>query len=78
MKSKAYLEQLREKTVDELGAELVTQKKALFNLRFQKATNQTENTAMIRTVRKNIARIATIITQKQMELENQSSGAVQG
>ncbi len=58
------LEDLRAKSVEELGAELVAAKKELFNLRFQNATNQLENTARIKEVRKNIARILTIITEK--------------
>ena len=66
MKSKKYLESLRDKTSDELSGELVTAKKELFNLRFQNATNQLDNTARIREVRKNIARIQTVITQQKM------------
>ncbi len=62
MKSRQYLEDLRDKTVEELNEELVSAKKELFNLRFQNATNQLENTSRIREVRKNIARIQTIIT----------------
>ncbi|WP_058485958.1 50S ribosomal protein L29 [Defluviitalea phaphyphila] len=64
MKRNAYLEELRNKTYEELKNELVSAKKELFNLRFQNATNQLSNTARIREVRKNIARIQTIITQK--------------
>lgn len=62
MKSKAYVEDLRSKNVEELNQELVSAKKELFNLRFQNATNQLENTARIREVRKNIARIKTMIS----------------
>lgn len=62
MKSKRYNEELRAKTSAELNDELVNAKKELFNLRFQNATNQIENTARIREVRKNIARIQTAIT----------------
>ena len=68
MKSKKYLESLRDKTSDELSVELVTAKKELFNLRFQNATNQLDNTARIREVRKNIARIQTVITQQNTNL----------
>ena len=68
MRSKKYLEGLRDKTADELGAELVSAKKELFNLRFQNATNQLDNTARIREVRKNIARIQTIMTQQKKSL----------
>ena len=64
--SKKYLDDLRSKTMDELGVELVNAKKELFNLRFQNATNQLDNTARIHDVRKNIARIQTVITQKKM------------
>lgn len=64
VKSKAFLDELRLKTVEELNIELVNAKKELFNLRFQNATNQLDNTARIKEVRKNIARIQTIITQK--------------
>ena len=52
MKSKTYLEELRNKSVDELSQELVSAKKELFNLRFQNATNQLKNTARITEVRK--------------------------
>ena len=61
MKSKAYVEDLRNKNVEELNQELVSAKKELFNLRFQNATNQLTNTARIREVRRNIARIETAI-----------------
>ncbi|MCL1863389.1 MAG: 50S ribosomal protein L29 [Defluviitaleaceae bacterium] len=64
MKSKKYLESLADKSVEELKVELVTTKKELFNLRFQNATNQLDNTARIGEVRKNIARIQTVMTQR--------------
>lgn len=64
MKSNKYLENLKEKTMDELATELTTAKKELFNLRFQNATNQLDNTARINEVRKNIARIQTVMTQR--------------
>lgn len=64
MKSAKYLEELRSKSVAELQEELVTAKKELFNLRFQNATNQLDNTARITDVRKNIAKIQTIITEQ--------------
>ena len=63
VKTKNYVESLRSKTADELQNDLVSAKKELFNLRFQNATNQLDNTARIGEVRKNIARIQTIITQ---------------
>ena len=64
MKTKNYVEELKAKTAAELQDELVAAKKELFNLRFQNATNQLENTSRIKEVRKNIARIQTVITEK--------------
>ena len=64
MKTTKYVEDLKAKTVAELQNELVTAKKELFNLRFQNATNQLDNTSRISEVRKNIARIQTVITEK--------------
>lgn len=64
MKSSTLNEELRAKSADELKEELVAAKKELFNLRFQNATNQLDNTGRIKEVRKNIARIQTVITQK--------------
>jgi len=64
MKSKKYLDSLTDKSVEELNLELVNTKKELFNLRFQNATNQLDNTARINEVRKNIARIQTVITKR--------------
>ena len=64
MKSKNFVQELNEKSVVELNEELVAAKKELFNLRFQNATNQLDNTARIKEVRKNIARIQTVIAQK--------------
>ena len=65
MKSKAYVEDLRNKNVEELNEELVSAKKALFSLRFQNATNQLQNSARIREVRRNIARIKTMISAQE-------------
>ena len=65
MKSKKYVEDLRSKNVEELNQELVSAKKELFNLRFQNATNQLTNTARIREVRRNIARIKTMISARE-------------
>ena len=62
MKSKKYLEDLRKKSETELNEELVAAKKELFNLRFQNATNQLENTSRISEVKRNIARINTCLT----------------
>ena len=64
VKTKGYVKDLRAKSIDELNKDLVSAKKELFNLRFQNATNQLDNTARIKEVRKNIARIQTIITEK--------------
>ncbi|MBQ6026122.1 MAG: 50S ribosomal protein L29 [Lachnospiraceae bacterium] len=62
MKSKSYVEDLRKKSESELNDELVAAKKELFNLRFQNATNQLENTSRIAEVKRNIARINTCLT----------------
>ncbi len=67
MKIDTYLEDLRKKTAEELSSELVAAKKELFNLRFQNATNQLENTGRITTVKRNIARIQTVIVEKKTE-----------
>ena len=64
MKTNKYVEDLKTKSAAELAQELVAAKKELFNLRFQNATNQLDNTARIKEVRKNIARIQTVITEK--------------
>ena len=64
MKTTKFVEDLKAKSAAELNEELVAAKKELFNLRFQNATNQLDNTARIKEVRKNIARIQTIMTQK--------------
>ncbi len=55
---------LRTKTADELNDQLLTLKKEQFNLRFQKASGQLENTARVRQVRKDIARIKTILGER--------------
>ena len=65
MKTSAYLEELKTQSVADLQAKLVDAKKELFNLRFQNATNQLDNTSRIKEVRKNIARIQTVITEKE-------------
>ena len=64
MKIKTFVEDLKAKSVAELNEELVAAKKELFNLRFQNATNPLDNTSRIKEVRKNIARIQTVITEK--------------
>ena len=63
MKINTFVKDLKGKSVAELNEELVAAKKELFNLRFQNATNQLENTSRIQEVRKNIARIQTVITE---------------
>jgi large subunit ribosomal protein L29 len=64
VKTTKFLDELKTKSAVELQSELVAAKKELFNLRFQNATNQLENTGRITEVRKNIARIQTIITEQ--------------
>ena len=64
MKIKNYVEDLKAKSAAELQEELVADKKELFNLRFQNATNQLDNTSRIKEVRRNIARIQTLIAEK--------------
>ncbi len=61
-KDKKYTDSLREKSPAELNQALVDAKKELFNLRFQNATNQLDNTARIGEVKKNIARIQTVLS----------------
>jgi len=67
VKTNKYVKDLQAKTTAELNTELVAAKKELFNLRFQNATNQLDNTGRIKEVRKNIARIQTVIAQKVAE-----------
>ena len=64
MKINKFVEDLKAKSAAELNEELVAAKKELFNLRFQNATNQLENTSRIKEVLKNIARIQTVITEQ--------------
>jgi large subunit ribosomal protein L29 len=63
VKINKYVEELKSKSATELNQELVAAKKELFNLRFQNATNQLDNTSRIKEVRKNIARIQTVISE---------------
>ena len=69
MKINKFVKDLNGKSVAQLNEELVAAKKELFNLRFQNATNQLDNTGRIKEVRKNIARIQTIITEKEKVAE---------
>ena len=64
MKINKFVEDLKAKSAAALNEELVAAKKELFNLRFQNATNQLDNTSRIKEVRKNIARIQTVITEQ--------------
>ena len=59
-----YVDELKGKSAAELNEDLVALKKELFNLRFQNATNQLDNTSRIKEVRRNIARVKTVITEK--------------
>ena len=63
MKINTFVKDLKAKSAAELNEELVAAKKELFNLRFQNATNQLDNTSRIKEVRRNIARIQTVITE---------------
>ncbi|MBD0866501.1 MAG: 50S ribosomal protein L29 [Rhodobacteraceae bacterium] len=56
--------ELRNKTLDQLRDDLVALKKEAFNLRFQQATNQLENTARMRAVRRDVARVQTVLNEK--------------
>ena len=64
MKSSKFVEDLKAASVADLNAQLTDAKKELFNLRFQNATNQLDNTSRIKEVRRNIARIQTVMTAK--------------
>ena len=67
MKSNQRLSDLRVMSVDQLQDELVKLKKEQFNLRFQRATGQLENTSRLREARRDIARIKTVAAQKRVE-----------
>ena len=73
MKINAFVEDLKAKSAAELNEELVAAKKELFNLRFQNATNQLDNTSRIKEVRRNIARIQTVITEKGSSVGTENS-----
>ena len=60
----AHAKDLRDKTPDQLRDELVSLKKEAFNLRFQQATGQLENTARMRDVKRDVARVNTILNEK--------------
>ena len=65
MKTRDFVEDLKSKSAAELSNELVAAKKELFNLRFQNATNQLDNTSRIKEVKKNIARIQTVLAAQE-------------
>ena len=69
MKNSKILQELKDMTVDQLGDEMVKLKKEQFNLRFQQATGQLENTSRVRQVRRTVARIQTLVKQKQSSVE---------
>ncbi|WP_366077286.1 50S ribosomal protein L29 [uncultured Aeromicrobium sp.] len=66
MMSKTTAAELRALSADELSAKLKEAKEELFNLRFQNATGQLDNTARLRTVRREIARIYTVIREREL------------
>ena len=68
MKTNKYVSELKNKTVAELNNELVAAKKELFNLRFQNATNQLDNPMRIPAVKKDIAKLKTILREKELGL----------
>ena len=67
MKTTGYVKELMAKSADELQKDLVSAKKELFNLRFQHVTGQLENPLQMREVRKNIARVKTIMREKELD-----------
>ena len=70
MKTKDELKALQAKTLAELNTDLNDKKSELFNLRFQKATGQLENTAAIRECKRSIARVKTVIRQRELAGKN--------
>ncbi|WP_457797922.1 50S ribosomal protein L29 [Methylocystis sp. S23] len=67
MKAKQRLSDIKAMTDDQLNDEVLKLKKEQFNLRFQRATGQLENTARVRVIRRDIARAKTIAAQKRNE-----------
>ncbi len=57
-------QELRDKTPDQLREQLTALKKEAFNLRFQQATGQLENTARVRVVRRDVARVMSVLNEK--------------
>ena len=66
MKQKEKLDALKLKTIEELNSDLASKKGELFNLRFQLATGQLQNTSLINECRKDIARVKTAIRQREL------------
>lgn len=69
MKNAQRLSDLKAMTTDQLNEELVKRKKEQFNLRFQKATGQLENSSRVRVVRRDIARVQTVANAKRATAE---------
>lgn len=67
------IKEIREQTKEELEAKLLEIKKSLFNLKFQKATGQLENPVKIRNLRKDIARIETLLKEKELNKKDMSN-----
>ena len=67
--------ELRDKTPDQLREQLESLKKESFNLRFQQATGQLENTSQMRTVRRDAARVKTILNEKARAAASENAGA---
>jgi len=63
-KASSKADDIRAKSADELNTQLIGLKKEQFNLRFQRANGQVENTGRIRTLRRDIARIQTVLTEQ--------------
>jgi len=63
----AKIQSFRDMTTEELQAQYTSLKNELFNLRFQQTTGQLKNPLMIRTVKKNIARVLTLIKEREMK-----------
>ena len=70
MKSQSRLSDLKVMTVDQLDDEALKLKKEQFNLRFQRASGQLQDTARIRVVRRDIARVKTLASQKRTETKS--------
>lgn len=68
--------EIRTRSVEELQAQVLEAKEELFRLRFQNATHQLSNHAQLRTVRRNVARLLTVLTEKSSELNTAGAEAV--